>query len=116
MELAINDDAESEQIKNDGGSNTTVAQACAGQPLSAAVIFSHSLQNVAPPKVSVNLDVPFVPTRIDRIAPAFFFEQLKNCAEQVMPVASFVAPKNPAAQARTAFVCRQMFVGANNVA
>src|SRR2546421_175397 len=81
------------------------------------MIFGHRLQNDAPPKVSVNLDVPFVPTRIDRIAPAFFFEQLKNCAEQVMPVASFVAPKNSASQARTAFgVGRQMFVGADNVA
>src|SRR2546423_14030099 len=94
VKLAVNDNAESEQIKNDGGGDATVAQTRAGQPLRAAVIFSDRLENDAPPKISVNLDVPFVPTGINRITPTFFFEQLENCAQQMMTIASFVAPKN----------------------
>src|SRR6266852_4996123 len=99
MELAVNHNAESKKTKNDSGSDEPVAQAHARQSLRAGVILGYSLENNAPPKVSIDLDVPLIPTSIDRVAPAFFFEQLKNRAEQVMTISAILAPKNPAPQA-----------------
>src|SRR6266852_52864 len=99
MELAVNHNAESKKTKNDSGSDEPVAQAHARQSLRAGVILRYGLENNAPPKVSIDLDVPLIPTSIDRVAPAFFFEQLKNRAEQVMTISAILAPKNPASQA-----------------
>src|SRR5258708_18991789 len=81
------------------------------------MILGYGLENNAPPKVSIDLDVPLIPTSIDRVAPAFFFEQLKNRAEQVMTISAILAPKNPASQA-AARLCggRQNFLCADDTA
>src|SRR5437870_3013985 len=76
---------------------------CRRASLRPGVSFRHRLQNDAPPEVSVNLDVPFVPAGIDRVAPALFLEQLENRAEQMVAISSLVAPKNPASQSATRF-------------
>src|SRR5439155_26046314 len=99
VELAVNHNAESKKTKNDSGSDEPVAQAHARQSLRGGVILGYGLENNAPPKVSIDLDVPLIPTSIDRVAPAFFFEQLKNRTEQVMTISAILAPKNAAPQA-----------------
>src|ERR1051326_2017516 len=117
VKLAINYDAQRNEIEDRGGRDDSIPQSRARESFRAAVIFRHRLQDDAPPKVSVDLDVPFVPTSVDRVAPAFFFEQLKDRAEQMMTVASLIAPENAPAQASTEFrFGGQMFVRANDVA
>src|SRR4029077_3289117 len=117
VQLSVNDNAQRNETDDYGCGNEPVAQPDAGQPFRAAVIFSDCLKRNAPPEVSVNLDVPFVPAGIDRVAPAFFLEQLENRAEQMVAISSLVAPKNPASQSATRFrVGRQMFVRANDAA
>src|ERR1041384_8845671 len=117
VELAINHDAQRNQIEDRRCRDDPIPQSRARETFRAAVIFRHRLQDDAPPKVSVNLDVPFVPTGIDRVAPAFFFEQLKDRAEQMMTVASLIAPENAPAQAPAEFrFGGQMFVRTNHIA
>src|SRR5207237_8505078 len=103
VELPVDHHTERDQTNDYGRSDEPVAQPDAGQSLRAGVIFRHRLQNDAPPEVSVNLDVPFVPAGIDRVAPALFLEQLENRAEQMVAISSLVAPKNPASQSATRF-------------
>src|SRR5438067_3725379 len=115
MQLAINHDAKRDQIEDHRGGDHSIPKTHSGQAFRAAMIFSDGLENDAPPKVAVDLDVPFVPAGINRIAPPFFFKQLENCAKQMVTVPAFVAPENSAAQtARWFRISRQMFVGANN--
>src|SRR5437764_15138325 len=78
------------------------------------MILSHGLKHSAPPKVSVNLNVPFFPAGIDRVTPAFFLQQLENRPEQMMSIPPFFAPKSTAAQAASHRARRQLFVGADN--
>jgi hypothetical protein len=103
VELAVNDDAKRDETDDYGCGNEPIAQPDAGQSVRAAVIFSHRLQNDAPPKVPVDLDVPLIPASVDRVTPAFFFEQLKNRAEQMMAIPCLVTPKTPTPQAATRF-------------
>src|SRR5215472_7793662 len=95
VELAINHNAERHQTKNYRAGNKSTSQANARQPFSAAMVLGNGLKHRAPPKVPVDLDVPLFPTRIDRVAPAFFFEQLENRTEQMMSILSVITPKNP---------------------
>src|SRR5437764_12043733 len=103
MQLAINHDAKRDQIEDHRGGDHSIPKTHSCQPFRAAMIFSDGLENDAPPKVAVDLDVPFVPARIDRIAPAFFFEKLENCAQQMVTVPAFVAPENAAPQTTRCF-------------
>src|SRR6266513_1712782 len=117
VKLPVNDHAQRNQTNDHCCGDQPVAQPDTGQSFRAGVIFGHSLQDNAPPKVSVDLDVPFVPTGIDRIAPAFFFEQLEDRAEQVMAISPVFAPKNSPAQTAPRFrFGGQMFVRANDTA
>src|SRR6266446_1980922 len=103
VELPVDHHTERDQTNDYGRSDESVAQPDPGQSLRAGVIFRHRLQNDAPPEVSVNLDVPFVPAGIDRVAPALFLKQLENRAQQMVAISSLVAPKNPASQSATRF-------------
>src|SRR5947209_9890511 len=115
VQLPINDNAKRDQIENDGSCDHSIAEPHACEAFRTAVIFSDRLQNDAPPEISVDLDVPFVPAGVDRVAPAFLFEKLKNLTEQMVAIPPFIAPKNAAAQtARGLRVRGQMFVRAND--
>src|SRR5438105_2826167 len=117
VELPINQKTQGNEIEDDGRGNESSAEPDAGEAFRAAVIFGHGLQRDAPPKISVNLNVPLIPTGIGGIAPAFFLEQLEHGTKQMMTVPSLFAPKNSAAQTtgkiRTG---RQMFVRPNHIA
>src|SRR4051812_43205102 len=115
MKLTINHNAERDEIENDRCRDHSIAQTRTGQTFRTAVIFGDSLQDNAPPEVSINLNVPFIPTGIDRVAPPFLFEQLEDLTEQMVTIARFIAPENAAAQTARGFrVRRQMFVRAND--
>src|SRR5262249_35063190 len=117
VKLAVNHDAERNEIQNTGRRDHSVSETRPGQSLRATVILGHGLENDAPPKVTIDLDVPLVPTGIDRVAPAFFFEQLKDCSEQVMAVPRFITPETAASQAAARNRARrQIFVRTNHIA
>src|SRR6202022_766984 len=106
----INHEAQKNEIDDDRGGDKFVAKAHARQTSAAAVIFRDGLQFDAPPEIPVDLKVPLVPARVGGIAPAFFFEQLKDRAEQMMPIFPILAPINAASS--TSFDLRlggQMF-------
>src|SRR3954463_5211321 len=92
MQLMVHQEAKEHEVDQDRGGNEFVTQSGAGQAFRSAVVFGHGLERDTPPEVSVNLDVPFVPAGIARIAPAFFVEQSKHRPEKVMPVLAFFAP------------------------
>src|SRR5262249_18516603 len=115
VKLAINHNAERDKIENDSGRDHPIAETGPGQPFCAAVILRHRLKQDAPPKVTVNLDVPFVPTGIDRVTPTFFFEHVENLAEEMMAISRVIAPENTTAQTAHRFgFCGQIFVRANH--
>ena len=66
VELPVDHHAQRDQTNDYRCGDEPVAQPDASQSFRAGVIFRHGLQNNTPPKVSVDLDVPFVPTGIDR--------------------------------------------------
>ena len=79
------------------------------------MIFGDGLERDAPPKIPVDLNVPFVPPGIGGIAPAFFLQQLKDGTKQVVTVPAFFVPKNSATQtAGETGAIRQMFVHSNH--
>ncbi len=81
------------------------------------MILGHGLQDDAPPKIAVDLNVPIIPAAIDGIAPAFFLEQIEDGAEQVVTVPALFAPKNSAAQiAGKSSAGGQMFVAGDDTA
>src|SRR5204862_1226664 len=81
-----------------------------------AVIFGDSLKRDAPPEIAVNLNVPVVPAAVGGIAPAFFVEQPKYFAQEIMAIPPFLAPKYAATQAASrARAFWQMFVLPNDV-
>ena len=71
-----------------------MTQANARQTLSSAVIFRDGLQHDAPPKISIDLNVPLVPTSVGGIAPAFFLQKLENRTEKMMSIVALFAPIN----------------------
>src|SRR4030095_3919770 len=113
--LMINQQAYRKQIENDHGNDHPVAKPHTGQTLSCAVIFSDGLKRDAPPEIAVNLNIPVVPAAIGRIPPAFFVEQPKHFAQEIMAVPPLLAPKYAATQAASrARSFRQMFVFPND--
>src|SRR6266496_4608045 len=98
IELPIHQETQRNEIKDDGGRDQPVAKPDTRQALSTTVIFSDCLQRDAPPEISVNLNVPFIPSAIGGITPAFFIEQLEDRAQQVMTISALFAPENPPAQ------------------
>src|SRR5215472_335990 len=79
------------------------------------MIFGHGLERHAPPKISVNLNVPLIPARVGGITPAFFFEQLKERPKEIMAVPALLAPKKTAAQGtENALPIWQMFMCLND--
>src|SRR6266699_6299564 len=99
VELAIDQQTRCNQIKNDRGGDEPVAKPNAGQTFAATVVFGDGLKRYAPPKISIDLNVPFVPPAIGGITPAFFIQQLKDGPQQIVTVPALLAPKNSAAQA-----------------
>src|SRR4051812_18853430 len=115
VELPVNQNRQGNQVHDDCRRNALVSNANAGQTLWTSVVFGHGLQDNAPPEIAVDLDVPFIPARIRRIPPPFFFEQLKDTAEKMMPVLSLLIPISAASHcAEAAGAGRQHFVGADN--
>ena len=92
VELPVDHHAERDQTNDYRCGDEPVAQPDAGQPFRAGVIFRHGLQNNAPPKVPIDLDVPLVPTGVGGLPPAFFVEKIEDRTEQVMAVLSIFAP------------------------
>ena len=80
VELPIHQETQRNEIEDDGGRDQTVAKPNTRQAFPVTVIFSNRLQRDAPPEISVNLNVPFIPPAIGRITPAFFIEQLEDRA------------------------------------
>src|SRR6266480_1909575 len=98
VQLAIDQQTYLNQIKNDRGGHETAAKPNARQTFPAAVVFGNGLKRYAPPKISIDLNVPLVPPAIGGIAPAFFIEQLKDCPKQIVTVPPLFAPEISAAQ------------------
>src|SRR4030095_6832950 len=92
VQLPVNHNAQCDETDNDCGCHHSMPESRARQSFCSAVVLGHRLQQNAPPKISVNLDVPFVPTGIDRIAPAFFLEELKDLPEQMVTLPPFITP------------------------
>ncbi len=80
VELVINEQRGGDEIDDDGGRHGAITQADAGKAFCAAVIFGERLQRHAPPKISVELKVPFLPTGVGGITPAFFLKQGEDLA------------------------------------
>ena len=111
IQLPVNQETERGQVDNDRCRYQPIPQTGPRKAFRAAVIFGHGLQRDAPPKVSVNLDVPFVPAGVGGITPAFLIEQAEDRAEQVMAVLALLAPITATAQAPAEFRAgRQLFV------
>src|ERR1700730_1894291 len=117
VELPINQETQRNEIEDDGCADESSAEPDARETFRAAVILGYGLQRNAPKKISVNLNVPLIPTGIGGIAPAFFLEQLEHGAKQMMTVPCLVAPKNSAAQTTGKIRAgRQMFVRPDHIA
>ena len=76
----INQKDKNDEIYDDSRGDVAISKLHPGQTFSAPVIFRHCAQNDAPPEVSVNLDIPFLPAGIDGIAPVFVIKQCENFA------------------------------------
>ena len=74
----VAEQSEDDEIYDHGGGDVTVAKLNTGQAFSVPVIFRNRPQNDAPPEVTVNLDVPFLPAGIDRVAPVFLIKKREN--------------------------------------
>ena len=74
----VDEQRDDDKIYDHGGGDVAVAKLDPGQAFSAAVIFRNRPQNDAPPEVTVNLDVPFLPAGIDRVAPVFLVKEREN--------------------------------------
>ncbi len=98
IELVVNQEGQGDEIDDHGGRDEAIAQRDAGQAFRPAVIFRHRLQHDAPPEISVNLNVPFIPAGIGRVTPTFLVQQSKDRAEQMMPILPFFTPIASAAQ------------------
>src|SRR5947207_5584464 len=92
VQLPINQQTERNKINDYRRRHEPIAETGAGQTFRAAMIFGHCLQHYAPPKISVNLNVPLVPTGIGGIAPVFLVEQGKDRTEKVMAIFTFLTP------------------------
>ena len=89
----VNQQAYRNQIENDHGNNHPVAKPHTGQTFSRTVIFGDGLKRDAPPEIAVDLNVPVVPAAVSGIAPAFFVEQPKYFAQEIMAVPPLLAPE-----------------------
>src|SRR5207302_6553653 len=110
VELPINQKTQGNEIEDDGRGDKSSAEPDAREAFRAAVILGHGLQRDAPPKISVNLNVPLIPAGIGGIAPAFFLEQLEHGTKQMMTIPSPFASNNSTAQTKgKVWAGRQMF-------
>src|SRR4029450_10984331 len=98
VELPIHQQTQRNEIQYDGGRDQTVAKPNTRQAFLGTVIFSDRLQRDAPPQIPVDLNVPFIPSAIGGITPAFFIKQLEDRAQQVVTIFAFFAPQTPPAQ------------------
>src|SRR4029450_84644 len=97
--LVINQQADRNQIEDDHRDNHPVAKPHTGQTLSRAVILGDGLKRDAPPEITVNLNVPLVPAAVGGIAPAFFVQQPKHFAQEIVAIPPLLAPKYAATEA-----------------
>src|SRR2546429_4264347 len=92
VQLPINQQAERNKIDDYRRRHEPIAETGAGQTFRAAMIFGHRLQCYAPPKISINLNVPLVPAGIGGIAPVFLVEQGKDRTKKVMTILACLTP------------------------
>ncbi len=92
VQLPVGQKTERDEIDDDRRGHEPIAKTGARQAFRAAVIFGHRLQGNAPPKISVNLNVPFIPAGIGGITPVFLIQQGEDRTEQMMAVLAFLAP------------------------
>src|SRR5436190_19389815 len=117
VQVPVNQQAERDQVDDHRRGHESIAKAGTRQTFRAAVIFGHRLERNAPPKISVNLNIPFIPAGIGGIAPVFLIEQGKDRTEQMMAVPAFLTPITATSQTPGEFrPGRQMLVGANDLA
>src|SRR4029077_5126382 len=108
--LVVNQQTDRNQIEDDHRNNHPVAKPHTGQTFSCAVIFGDGLKRDAPPEIAVNLNVPVIPAAVGGIAPAFFLQQPKHFAQEIMAVPPLLAPKyTPAEATSRARAFGQMF-------
>src|SRR3989442_15967766 len=75
IQLSIDQKTERNQIENDCRGDKAVAKLDTRQTFRAAMILGDGLEDDAPPKVAVDLNIPVVPAGVGRVTPAFFLEQ-----------------------------------------
>src|SRR5450755_1357622 len=115
VQLPVNQKTERDEIDDYRRGHEPIAKTGARQTFQAAVIFGHRLQRNAPPKISVNLNVPFIPAGIGGIAPVFLVEQGKGRTEQVMAILTCLTPITATPQTPGEFRARrQTFVPADD--
>src|SRR5437764_599010 len=115
LERVVSDEGKVNRVDQDRGRNKAIAEPGTGEAFRAAVIFGDGLESDAPPKVSVDLDVPLIPAGVGGITPVFLVEQIKHRTEEVMTVLSVLAPITSVAPSVGKLGAgRQMFVSAND--
>ena len=70
-ELTIAKNDEHHNVDQEGGRDHLCGEPNSRQALGAAMIFGHTAQLDTPPKAAIDLDIPVLPTRIDRVVPPF---------------------------------------------
>src|SRR5205823_4651946 len=74
----VDEQGQDDEIYDHDSGDIAISKLNTGQAFSVAVIFCNRPQNDAPPEVTVNLDVPFLPAGIDRVAPVFLIKKREN--------------------------------------
>src|SRR5438105_12009964 len=92
----INKQTNHNEIHDDRCGDIAITQPDAAQTFLAAVILGDCLQDNAPPEISVDQEIPFLPTGIDGVAPILGIEQCKDFAKQSVTVLAIIAPINSA--------------------
>ena len=92
VQVPVEDHREDEQIDDDRRGNEAVAEPHPRQAFRSAVILGHGLEDDAPEEIPVDLDVPFLPAGVGGVAPAFFFEQVKDRFKERVPLDAILAP------------------------
>src|SRR5437764_3111182 len=100
----INEKNEHNQIRDQGGGDVAISKLNTGEAFCAAVIFRHGPQNDAPPKIAVNLNIPFLPAGIDGIAPVFLIKQRENFAQEIVEIFDLLVPISEMSQLNAKFV------------
>src|SRR5438445_7109976 len=111
----INKQADHNEVHDDRGGDIAIAQPNSGQTLFTTMIFGDSLQDNAPPEISVDQKIPLLPTRIHGVAPALGIKQRKDFPKQSVAISSRIAPINqPVAGPFKPGLSRQLLMPGND--